>query len=288
MEFANGAKNLLEGNLWNTSVNYKGDGFSNPVTAVDVGIEEYLRVEILNRFPNHMVIGEEHEKASGEYSDFIWIIDPIDGTSNFIAGLPIYSISIGLFYRGNPIIGVMFSPLEKMDVGIYRSRIGGGSFVGSNKLAVMDEKQPGASKLIGLPGGYKNTHMFRGKAYNIGNARVTGSITFEMLMVAKGVFQYSFFSNPKIWDVAAGIVMVKEAGGEILVFKNYSWNPLENFMDDFSGNPGEGYLVGLRNWSRPLLAGNADLLKYITDKNSDTKMGLKSGINQLKKLFNMT
>lgn len=283
--FAIRAKDLLEKNLGNKKIKYKGDGFSNPVTNVDLEIEKYLRSEILKRFPHHTVIGEEYKNDTSKYSDFIWIIDPIDGTSNFVAGLSIYSISIGLFFKGDPIVGVMFSPFENIGGGIYHSRRGGGSFLEGNKLAVMNIGQPVSSNLIGIPLGYRRAGLFGKRTYDIGNVRITGSISVEMLMVARGVFQHSFFSHPKIWDVAAGIVIVREAGGEILRFKNNHWEPLGNFTDDLLKEPGEGYLEGLRNWSHPLLVGNAGLLEYITAKGDDAKISLKSGIVQMKKLF---
>ena len=283
--FAIGAKDLLEKNLGNTSVKYKGDGFSNPVTNMDLEIEKYLRAEILKKFPDHTVIGEEYKNDASEYSDFIWVIDPIDGTSNFVAGLSIYSISIGLLYQGDPVVGVMFSPFDNTEGGIYHSRKGGGSFLAGNKLEVMNIREPISSNLIGLPLGYRRVGLFSKRAFDIGNVRITGSISVEMLMVAGGVFQHSFFSHPKIWDVAAGIIIVREAGGEILRFKNGEWKPLGNFIDNLLKEPGEGYLEGLRNWSYPLLVGNAGLLEYITIKGDDAKISFKSGIVQMKKLF---
>ncbi len=283
--FAIGAKDLLQKNLGNTNVKYKGDGFSNPVTNVDLEIEKYLREEILKKFPDHAVIGEEYKNDASEYSDFIWVIDPIDGTSNFVAGLSIYSISIGLFYQGEPVVGVMFSPFDNTGEGIYRSRRGGGSFLAGNKLEVMNITEPISSNLIGLPLGYKGIRLFGNRTYGVGNVRITGSISVEMLLVARGVFQHSFFSHPKIWDVAAGIIIVREAGGEILRFKNGEWNPLGNFMDNLLEKPGEGYLEGLRNWSYPLLVGNAGLLEHITTKGHDPNISLKSGIVKMKKLL---
>ncbi len=285
VDFAIGAKGLLEKNLRNKSVTYKGDGFSNPVTSVDLEIEKYLREKILKKFPDHTVIGEEYKNDASEYSDFIWVIDPIDGTSNFVAGLSIYSISIGLFYQGEPVVGVMFSPFDNTGEGIYHSRRGGGSFLAGDKLEVMNTQEPISSNLIGLPLGYRRSGLFGGKGYDVGNVRITGSISVEMLMVAKGVFQHSFFSHPKIWDVAAGIVLVREAGGEVLRFNNSEWKPLGNLMDNLFEEPGEGYLQGLRNWSYPLLVGNAGLLEYITTKGDDAKISLKSGIVKMKKLF---
>ena len=283
--FAIGAKNLLEKNLGHTSVKYKGDGFSNPVTNMDLEIEKYLRTEILRKFPNHTVIGEEYKNDASEYSDFIWVIDPIDGTSNFVAGLSIYSISIGLLYQGDPVVGVMFSPFDNTGEGIYHSRKGGGSFLAGNKLEVMNIREPISSNLIGLPLGYRRVGLFGKWAFDLGNVRITGSISVEMLLAVGGVFLHSFFSRPKIWDVAAGIIIVREAGGEILRFKNGEWKPLGNFIDNLLEEPGEGYLEGLRNWSYPLLVGNAGLLEYITIKGDDAKISLKSGIVQMKKLF---
>ena len=92
---------------------------------------------------------------------------------------------------------------------------------------------------------------------------MTGSIAYEMALVASGVLQYAIFGRPKIWDVAAGVIIIKEAGGEILLKSNkYNhWNQFRSFQDPEGGLPKNG---DLRNWGMGFIAGNYSLAKYVS------------------------
>ena len=250
----------------NVEVKYKDEGCTNPVTEIDLRIEDYLRNEISKEFASHAVLGEEHDRGLNDRSDFVWVLDPLDGTSNFAAGLLMYSISIGLLFKGIPVVGSIFSPSTLTEGATFHARSGGGAFIDDNHVSVSGISEPSNAGLIGVPAGYRNSQFFKKHMNGIkGNIRITGSITHEMLMVASGVFQLSIFGRPRIWDVAAGTVIIKEAGGEVLRNNNRVWEPLDSFSGK-KGNSGEGTLRGLRNWGFPLLVGNEALLYYVTHK----------------------
>ena len=103
---------------------------------------------------------------------------------------------------------------------------------------------------------------FKGLTGKLGNVRNTGSIAYEMALVASGVFQYAAFGGPKIWDVAAGVLIIREAGGEVLLrtCSLRHWEPLRSFLQPGAGIPKNG---DMREWNAGLLVGNAPLVEYV-------------------------
>ncbi|MBF8268217.1 MAG: Inositol-phosphate phosphatase [Dehalococcoidia bacterium] len=250
-----------------TRVEYKDKGEKDPVTEADRRVEEYLREEISREFPDHAVVAEESaETTGGDDTDFIWVVDPLDGTANFAAGLPLYAVSIGLLYRGVPVVGSLFLPSTFAGDGVYHARTGGGAFVEGNPLKVAFHSLPQSSGLSGLPGSYGRAFSSRGRRRGtLGEMRVTGSIACEMVLVARGVFQYSIFAGSHIWDVAAGVVLIREAGGEVLEWRMGKWRPLQEFVAP-PGKSGEGTAQALRRWGTPLLVGNPGVVEHLASR----------------------
>ena len=110
------------------SVEYKDEHQRDPVTAVDKAVQEYLIKEIAARFPDHGILGEEDaDDSESPAPDFLRVLDPLDGTTNFINGLPVYACSVGLLYRGRPLAGALYVPWPKPGGGfILHCRKGGG------------------------------------------------------------------------------------------------------------------------------------------------------------------
>ena len=105
-----------------TQVNFKGKGQTDPVTEADLRVEEYLRERISREFPSHKILAEESDQPSGmEDTDFIWALDPVDGTANFAAGVPFFAVSIGLLYRGVPVVGSLFLPHTFAGHGVFHA-----------------------------------------------------------------------------------------------------------------------------------------------------------------------
>ena len=248
-------------------VDYKGKEATDPVTEADRRVEEYLQGEISREFPDHGIVAEESaETAGAEDADFMWALDPVDGTANFAAGVPFYAVSIGLLYRGVPVVGSLHLPSTFAGDGVYHARVGGGAYAEDTPLKVSDSPFPQPSRLSGVPAGYGRAFsMKREKGRGLGEVRVMGSIACEMVLVAKGVFQSSLFTGSHIWDVAAGMVLIQEAGGVVMEWRRGRWKPFREFVAP-SEKSGEGRAQALRRWGAPLLTGGPDVAAYLASR----------------------
>ena len=250
-----------------TRVDYKGKLHTDPVTEADLRIEEYLREEIAREFPDHGLVGEESEAPAGkEDADFVWVIDPVDGTANFAAGVPFYAVSIGLLYRGAPVVGSLFLPHSFAGEGVYHAWAGGGAFAEDRPIRVSSGPFPKSSGLAGVPAGFGWVFSLKKGSGRIpGETRTMGSIACEMALVARGVFEYSVFGGSRIWDVAAGVVLAREAGGEVLEWREGEWRPLQIF-EPRTSDALEGTSQALRRWGAPLLVGRPEAAEYLASR----------------------
>ena len=194
-----------------------------------------LEREIAARFPEHGILGEEGSNESEEPApDFLWVLDPLDGTTNFLNGLPVYASSIGVLYRGWPLVGALYIPWPKAGGGfVLHCRKGGGCFADDEPVSVYETDEPVANKLIGLPGYFAHSmsfsRKFRGKA---GELRTTGSIAYELAMTACGVMQYAVIGAPRMWDMLGGVIAVQEAKGTVMtrLSGEKRWHPMESLV----------------------------------------------------------
>ena len=238
----------------------------DPVTQADKESQEYLRDRILARFPDHEVLGEEDaEREEAVSSDFLWVLDPLDGTTNFLNGLPVYAVSVGVLHRGQPAAAALFLPWPGEASGrVLHARRGGGTWDGDAPIAPSPQDGPRPNRLTGLPGSFGGAFRvrrpLRGK---LGEPRVTGSIAYELGMAATGVFQYVLLGAPKLWDVAAGVLVAAESGGSVLVGpeRGGPWRPLETLGPSWDG--GRPSLKALRGWSRPIVAGRPEVAQFV-------------------------
>jgi myo-inositol-1(or 4)-monophosphatase len=233
-------------------VEFKDKQQRDPVTAVDRAIEGLVRAELRARFPTHGILGEEGTGDVGT-SSLLWVLDPIDGTANFASGLPFYGLSLALLEDGRPIVGCLYMPFwpgSGEGELIHASR-GNGARIG-DRLVRLDRRpfRPGGP--MAVPPGLRAMFAVRGElAKRPGEARNLGSIVAEIAMVAAGGFQYAVFGGPKLWDVAAGALIVQEAGGAALTWERGQWRPIVRFTAPKS-EPGKKPKT-LRDWSLPVL-----------------------------------
>ena len=196
-------------------VEYKDDKERDPVTAVDKESQEFIARGVAERFPDHGLLGEEGEEDSDPAPEFVWVVDPLDGTRNFICGLPVYACSIGVMHRGVPVAGAIFTPWPDQEDGgvVLHARRGGGAYLEGDAISVFQADEPKRNWLAALPGSFGAMYRFgkpmRGK---VGEVRVAGSIAYELAMTARGVLQYSVTTGPRLWDVVAGAVLVTGGG----------------------------------------------------------------------------
>src|SRR6202165_1252304 len=239
---------------------FKGKKQDSPVTVLDRDTETFLRTELRSAFPDHGLLGEKHADDIAADARFVWVIDPIDGTMNFASGLPLFGISIGLLEDGAPVAGCIWVPVgPTLESGVYHARVDGGAWFDDEPVRVsraLDER----GQIMALPGGYLRAFRFRRPGGDVPrppralpDARTTGSCTAELVLIASGALRAGVFIKPSIWDVAAGALIVREAGGTVLTWKDRSWQRFGRFEPE-PPEKGQG-LPTLRNWGKPLLMG---------------------------------
>jgi myo-inositol-1(or 4)-monophosphatase len=266
IELARGAGRILMDRFHKPmSVEYKDkEGWKDPVTEADKAAEAYLFEETARRFPAHGFVGEEGgRKESGE-SGLIWVVDPLDGTTNFSNGLPSFCCSIALVEDGTPIVGAVFMPWPETTEGrVIHARKGGGAWEGEERLQVAPGDKPIAGRVV-VRGGFLSGRFRPSKELlkNGGQQRSVGSTASELAMVADGTYQYTLHGTPYSWDVAAGIILVQEAGGTSFSHNKDGWYPLTTFRDASLEGPVTQEL--LRKWQHPVLSGNPEMVRYVS------------------------
>ena len=128
------------------------------------------------------------------------MLDPLDGTKNFLHGLPVYASSVGVLYRGEPVIGAVYTPWPNASGGVvHHARRGGGAYTDGVPIAVAPLEAPHSGQLATIPGSFDWLYQFsKSVRGSTGDPRVTGSIAYELILVARGVTQYMFTSNPHL------------------------------------------------------------------------------------------
>lgn len=190
------------------------------VTKVDRWSEAVIMQTIREKFPSHRFLTEETLKQE-DTGDYRWIIDPLDGTTNYIHGYPMFSVSIALEYESEVILGVVFDPLKDE---LFHSVKGGGAFLNNRKIRVSDVSTLGLSLIAtGFPFRAKELldhylNAFRDIFMKVSDIRRAGSAAIDLAYVAASRFDGFFELKLSPWDIAAGSILIKEAGGVITGF----------------------------------------------------------------------
>ena len=255
---------LLEHWQRKLSVTYKSKGHQDPVSEADLKSQTLLIDGITDRYPEHGILSEESTDTIWANRDFLWVLDPLDGTVNYLNRYPCFGVSVAVLFQGSPVVGALFilSP-EATEGYVLHARLHGGAFLSDAAIHVSNNQEPLQTGLLSMAGFFRSQYRIeRPLADKVGNVRVTGSIVYELAQVASGVFQYAAFSGPRVWDVAAGALIIREAGGEVLVRRDrpLRWESLRTFLEPDAGLPKDG---DLRGWSASLLAGNAHVVDYV-------------------------
>ena len=203
------------------------------VTDVDRASQQLIADVIAARFPDHMVLGEEDAPdQEPPATDFVWAVDPVDGTTNYVNGVPVHAVSVAVLYRGAPVAGAVWVPWpSKNGFRLFHAYLNGGAWRDNEPMKVRPAGENGApvsGRLVGVPFGlsfqYEIGKPLR-KAY--GDPRSYGSAAYEVCMVAAGMMQYSVTGPAKIWDFAAGALLVTESGGSVYALnEKREWAPL--------------------------------------------------------------
>lgn len=202
------------------SRNIRQKGRGDYVTDLDHASEKLIVDMIRQAFPDHQIEAEESGRETNEAS-FRWIIDPLDGTANFIQGIPFYSVSIGVMFEGSLITGVIFDP-ERNEM--FKAVRGRGAWLNDKKISVSDKKSIESTVLAsGFPFRIVEEldlylSSFRAFFLKAAAIRRMGSAALDLAYTACGRLDGYWEMRLNPWDVAAGAVLIREAGGMITDF----------------------------------------------------------------------
>ncbi|WGJ14698.1 inositol monophosphatase family protein [Methylocapsa sp. D3K7] len=203
------------GEVENLQVSVKGPG--DFVSAADRKAEKILYEELARARPGYGFVMEEGGRVEGTDKSHTWFIDPLDGTTNFLHGLPIFAISIGLAREGQIIAGVVFNPATG---DMFVAEKGQGAFHNNRRLRVAARRDLSDCLIgCGIPHiGKPNEHPrfmtdLAAVMAKAGNIRRLGAAALDLCGVASGTYDGFWERNLQAWDLAAGIIMIKEAGG---------------------------------------------------------------------------
>jgi myo-inositol-1(or 4)-monophosphatase len=202
-------------------------GLNDLVTMVDKAAEETIMESIYKAYPNHSILGEESGFHPG--NEFTWVIDPLDGTMNYVHGFPQFAVSIGIKHKDHLEHGVVYDPLSQ---DLYTATRGGGAYLNNRRIRV-SERADLKGALIGsalpfhdrdaTPHGIAHLEMLQEIFMKGADLRKIGSAALNLAYVASGKLDGFWESHLKEWDIAAGALIVREAGG---------------FVSDFNGENG--------------------------------------------------
>ncbi len=191
-------------------------GPANFVSAADLRAEEILHAELSKGRPGYSFLMEERGAVSGSDETHRWIVDPLDGTTNFLHSIPLFCISIGLEREGKLVAGCIYNPISNE---LFIAERGKGAFLNDRRLRVSARKNVAdAVVATGIPhrGRPEHARFQRELAAMMGEVaglRRTGSAAIDLAWTAAGRFDTYWERNIKPWDMAAGIVILREAGG---------------------------------------------------------------------------
>lgn len=191
---------------------------SDLVTEADGESERRILKVLRQRCPTHAVLAEESGSSAGTDSRFLWVIDPLDGTTNYAHGYPVVSVSIALLYNGRPIIGFVYNPIMEEMFSAVRGR--GAQFNGNaikvSSAATLDH----CLLASGFPYDRNDTKdnnfpEFKRLTLKTQGVRRGGSAALDLAYVAAGILDGYWERGIQAWDIAAGVLLVEEAGGAV-------------------------------------------------------------------------
>ena len=202
------------GEVQNLQVSLKGPG--DYVSQADRKAEEIVKAELMRARPDYGFLGEEGGATEGADAQHRWIVDPLDGTTNFLHGIPMFSVSIALERQGQIVAGVVYNPaLDEL----YTAEKGGGTFLNDRRLRVAARnKLTDAVIGTGVPHLGRGEHgkylvQLRNVMGEVAGIRRIGSAALDLAYVAAGRFDGFWEEHLSAWDIAAGIILIREAGG---------------------------------------------------------------------------
>jgi len=240
IEAAKQAGKFLKQNLGKVrDIRQKSGQERNLVTEIDKRSEQMIIETIRKHYPNHDILAEESGSTQGKSSEYKWVIDPLDGTTNFTHGLPVYCVSIGLELKGEIIAGVIYDP--NFDE-LFTAEKGKGAFLNNKRIKASETKSLNNSLLVtGFP--YNITENPDNAVEHFINflmsaqaVRRMGSAAIDLAYVACGRFDGFWEVALHPWDMAAGSLLVTEAGGKMTGFSGEEFSIYKQQMISSNGS----------------------------------------------------
>ena len=219
---------------WRRRFRVQEKGRFDLVTEADLTSQQVIREFFHRRYPDHDFLGEEDQashRRPGPDAPPTWIVDPLDGTTNYVHGCPLYGVSIGLQVAGDLVVGVVLDPSRQE---LFAAAKGRGAWLGERRLATstaagLEEALLATGFPPDLRGQERTLDWWRYFSLRARSLRRTGSTALNLAYVAAGRFDgYWAFDNP-VWDVAGGMVLVSEAGGAL---SDVDGSPYDPFTPD--------------------------------------------------------
>lgn len=218
----------------------------NLVTEADYASEELILSEIGRRFPSHSVLSEESGEKKGQ-EEYLWVVDPLDGTTNFAHGFPLFAVSIALVIGGQTAVGVVYDPNQDE---LFTATKGGGAFL--NRSPIEISKTPELAKALlatGFPYTIRETpgnffRYFEALYVNCQGVRRCGAAALDLAYLAAGRLDGFWEAGLNPWDTAAGSLLVSESGGVLTTFTGKPFDPY--FAEVLAANPNiHGQMLGV-------------------------------------------
>jgi myo-inositol-1(or 4)-monophosphatase len=219
---------------WREQFQVREKGRADLVTEADVGSQEAVRSYLQGRFPEHAFLGEEGPSSShrpGPGSAPTWIVDPLDGTTNYVHDVPFYCVSIGLEIAGELVVGVVLDPSRNE---MFHAAKGQGAYLNWRRMRTSTANRLDEALLAtGFPpdmrGQERTLDWWRWFSLRTRSLRRTGSTALNLAYIAAGRFDGYYAFDNHVWDVAGGVVLLREAGGTI---SNVDGSPFDAYTPD--------------------------------------------------------
>ena len=204
-------------------IEYKGE--ADLVTVADRTSEKLIRERIAAQWPTHDIMGEE-EGLKDTGADYRWYVDPLDGTTNFAHGFPVFCVSLGLVHKGTAVAGVVYDPTRDE---LFAAEQGSGAYLNQQRIHVSKVDRLAESLVAtGFPSHKRhknpNIYFYHQITLRTHGVRRAGSAALDLCCVASGRFDGFWEFNLNPWDTAAGVMIVEEAGGKVT---NFAGGPFE-------------------------------------------------------------
>jgi myo-inositol-1(or 4)-monophosphatase len=212
-----------------TRIDISLKGSIDLVTDMDLASESLIRQAIATHYPRHQVLAEEGG-LSESASEYRWVVDPLDGTSNYAHSYPVFAVSIALEYRGEVVLGVVYDPMRDE---MFTAERGGGAALNNKTIRVSPTRELMSSMLsTGFPydirtSEFTNLEHWANFALSAQALRRDGAASIDLCYVACGRFDGFWELNLSPWDTAAGALIVIEAGGRVT---NFEGHPFSNYV----------------------------------------------------------